>query len=137
MDAARRDQILEAYLGHSKRFDEIATRSHNLTRARFAGDLPSLPVGGREPAPDGETFPLSRRQRDVLSLVAAGFPNHEIGTALNISVETVKTHVQKILQCLGARNRAHAVFLAYGLGLLGDGMPLAQAAHLRHWLSTA
>jgi DNA-binding NarL/FixJ family response regulator len=61
---------------------------------------------------------LSERQRDVLALLAAGFSNQEIAAKLTISIETVKTHVQKILQCLGARNRAHAVSLAYARGLL-------------------
>ena len=62
--------------------------------------------------------PLSRREQEVLRLVAEGMENQEIATALFVSVETIRTHVKSILRKLHARDRAHAVALAFRLGLL-------------------
>jgi DNA-binding NarL/FixJ family response regulator len=61
---------------------------------------------------------LSPRERAVLQLVAAGQTNAEIGLALGISSETVKTLVQRTFQKLGTRRRAEAVSTAHELGLL-------------------
>ena len=63
---------------------------------------------------------LSQRQREVLVHLSIGKTNAEIGQALHLSVETVRTHVKSILNRLGARNRAHAVQLAQAKGLFGD-----------------
>jgi DNA-binding NarL/FixJ family response regulator len=54
---------------------------------------------------------LSQREVEVLELVAMGMQNAEIGRRLYLSEETIKTHVRHILSRLGARNRAHAVWL--------------------------
>ncbi|ALF90675.1 Hypothetical Protein RRSL_04683 [Ralstonia solanacearum UW551] len=48
---------------------------------------------------------LTTRQQDILRETAYGKSNAEIAQALNISVETVKTHVRQILMRLEARNR--------------------------------
>ncbi len=71
--------------------------------------------------PAGEAGPasLSRRQLDVLRLVAVGANAGQIAIALSISQATVRTHVKNILDRLGANNRAHAVALAMTQGLLG------------------
>ncbi|HEX7662551.1 MAG TPA: response regulator transcription factor [Pseudonocardiaceae bacterium] len=61
---------------------------------------------------------LSRREHEVLRLIANGLENQEIGKQLYISVETVRTHVKGILRKLSARDRAHAVAVAYRLGVL-------------------
>jgi DNA-binding CsgD family transcriptional regulator len=62
--------------------------------------------------------PLSRRQLDVLRLVAVGANASQIASELSISEATVRTHVKHILDRLGAHNRAHAVALAMTQGLL-------------------
>jgi len=62
--------------------------------------------------------PLSRREHEVVGLVAEGMENQEIANALFVSVETIRTHVKSILRKLHARDRAHAVALAFRLGLL-------------------
>ena len=62
--------------------------------------------------------PLSRREFQVLELIADGMDNQTIGRALFVSVETVRTHVKSILRKLRARDRAHAVSLAYRTGVL-------------------
>ena len=58
---------------------------------------------------------LTLRERDVLRLIAAGSSNRVAAEVLNISEETVKTHLIRIRQKLGARDRAHAVALALSL----------------------
>jgi DNA-binding CsgD family transcriptional regulator len=61
---------------------------------------------------------LSRREVEVLRLVADGRSNREIGELLFISSNTAANHVRAILQKTGAANRAEAVALAGRQGLL-------------------
>jgi DNA-binding NarL/FixJ family response regulator len=58
--------------------------------------------------PDAE-LTLTRRELDVLRLMAAGETNAGVGSRLFISEGTVKSHVKHILRKLGAANRAEAV----------------------------
>jgi DNA-binding NarL/FixJ family response regulator len=51
---------------------------------------------------------LSRREEEILRLLANGLTDREIGEALTISTRTVETHVSNILRKLDARNRAEA-----------------------------
>ncbi len=62
---------------------------------------------------------LTRREREVLALLAEGLSNPEIAGRLVISRPTVVFHVSNILAKLGAANRAEAVAQAYKQGLLG------------------
>ena len=62
--------------------------------------------------------PLSRREIEVLTLAAEGLSNSEIGDALVISSRTVGTHVEHLLDKLGAPNRAAAVAQAIREGLV-------------------
>jgi DNA-binding NarL/FixJ family response regulator len=61
---------------------------------------------------------LSKRELDVLRLVAAGTTNRETGAKLFISEATVKTHLLNIYAKLGVSDRAAAVATAYDRGLL-------------------
>jgi DNA-binding NarL/FixJ family response regulator len=62
--------------------------------------------------------PLSRREFQVLQLIADGLENLAIAKILFVSVETVRTHVKSILRKLGARDRTHAVAVAFRTGVL-------------------
>ena len=61
---------------------------------------------------------LSRREREVLTLVAEGKSNREIATALIITENTAKYHVAQLLNKLGAGSRAEAVTRAVASGVL-------------------
>lgn len=62
--------------------------------------------------------PLTRREREVLQMLASGLGNKEIATRLTISEHTVKFHVASILGKLGAVSRTEAVALGIRHGLV-------------------
>ncbi|MGW2176942.1 response regulator [Streptomyces sp. NPDC001732] len=61
---------------------------------------------------------LTGREREVLVLVAGGHSNDEIAERLVVSPLTVKTHVNRTMAKLGARDRAQLVVIAYESGLV-------------------
>ncbi len=62
--------------------------------------------------PKGSRSKLTRRQRQLLQLIADGESTTKAARELELSEETVKTHTKNILARLGARNRTHAVAIA-------------------------
>ena len=68
--------------------------------------------------PQGTNGRLTDRERDVLKLLAEGLQHEEIGRRLGISGETVRTHVQKACDRLGASTRTQAVATALRQGLI-------------------
>jgi HD-GYP domain-containing protein (c-di-GMP phosphodiesterase class II)/DNA-binding CsgD family transcriptional regulator len=94
---------------------EVATRPltpHNdpppsARPQRTAGSL-----GGQADTPGS----LSRRECDVLTLLASGATSEDAATALGLSRETVRTHVRNAIGRLGAHTRTHAVALALDSG---------------------
>jgi DNA-binding NarL/FixJ family response regulator len=69
------------------------------------------------PSSDPAEFKASKRERQVLELVAQGMSNKEIGAQLGIFESTVKSHVGMILKKLGVRSRIEAVVIAHEHGL--------------------
>ena len=86
--------------------------------ARFlAQPDPADPVGPARLAA------LTDREREVLALVAAGMSNDEIARRLVLSPATAKTHVNRAMVKLGARDRAQLVVIAYQTGLVRPPSP--------------
>ncbi len=65
---------------------------------------------------------LTRREMEILHLMASNYSNREIAGKLFISEPTVKTHVSNILRKLGQSNRAQAIVFSYKVGLINDAM---------------
>jgi NarL family two-component system response regulator YdfI len=79
----------------------------------------ALPAAANMPAAVDELpEPLTRREREVLQMLAAGLVNKEIAARLTISDHTVKFHVASILGKLGASTRTEAVSAGIRRGLV-------------------
>ncbi len=77
-------------------------------------NLAAEPGPGDAPA----TTPLSKRERQILQMVANGSTTKEVARDLGISPHTVKTHLERIFEKLGANDRAQAVAIAIRTGLV-------------------
>jgi DNA-binding NarL/FixJ family response regulator len=98
-----------------------ALLSPKATRAVIAGyaSQPGL-------APETSTATLNgltAREREIMALVAMGLSNNEIAERLYISPLTAKTHVNRAMMKIGARDRAQMVVTAYQTGLVGPATP--------------
>jgi DNA-binding NarL/FixJ family response regulator len=79
-------------------------------------------AGGLSAIVDTSTLAvLTDREREVLTLVGHGLTNEEIAARLFLSPLTAKTHVSRIMQKLGARDRVQLVVTAYETGLVRTG----------------
>ncbi|WP_238412625.1 response regulator transcription factor [Saccharothrix deserti] len=101
---------------------QAISRAH-AERAYVDPTLAPLAAGFTPTAEAGTRRSLSRREYEVLQLIADGLENQAVANELYVSVETVRTHVKNILRKLRARDRTHAVSLAYQAGLLSSGVP--------------
>jgi len=94
-------------------------------RAVVAGQVALAPsmaavlvTRARGPVADDDASPLTRRETQVLELVADGCSNPEIGRRLFIGEATVKTHLLHVFEKLGVADRTRAVTLALERGWL-------------------
>jgi DNA-binding NarL/FixJ family response regulator len=74
-----------------------------------------------EPPPAPPLEVLTDREREVTGMVAGGMTNDEIAAQLYLSTATVKTHINRAMSKLGARDRAQLVVFAYESGLARPG----------------
>ncbi|QXT63176.1 response regulator [Tessaracoccus palaemonis] len=90
--------------------------SPGATRALIAHVTSDIP----QPSAVGERFRyLTDREREVVLLVAQGLSNEEIAQKLFVTPLTAKTHVNRAMTKVGARDRAQLVVAAYQSGLAG------------------
>jgi DNA-binding NarL/FixJ family response regulator len=68
---------------------------------------------------DRQAERLTRREREIVALVAQGLTNKQIAQALSISTATVKTHVETIIRKLGVSDRTQAAVWAVRAGVAG------------------
>jgi PAS domain S-box-containing protein len=71
-------------------------------------------VASASPEPDSgvEAAPLTRRETEVLQLLACGLPNRDIASALGVSQTTVRNHIEHLLGKLGVHSKLEAVVYA-------------------------
>jgi DNA-binding NarL/FixJ family response regulator len=74
-----------------------------------------------QPPPPRQLMELTNREREVTALVAEGLSNEDIAERLFLSPATAKTHVNRAMSKLGARDRAQLVVFAYQSGLVRPG----------------
>ena len=79
----------------------------------------ATPAAPPPPPDELARFGLTEREREVLTLLAAGRSNTEIGQALFISNKTASVHVSNIVAKLGVSGRVEAAAVAYRLGVYG------------------
>ncbi|MFE2031735.1 response regulator [Streptomyces scopuliridis] len=72
---------------------------------------------------DARLAALTGREREVLSAMARGLTNGEIAELLVLSESTIKTYVSRVLTRIGARDRVHAVIIAYETGIARTDRP--------------
>ncbi|MEJ3750534.1 response regulator transcription factor [Actinomycetes bacterium KLBMP 9797] len=93
--------------------------SPGATKALITQFLATPPRDAAAPAPTNPGIrDLTDREREVTKMAADGKSNDEIARDLHLSVLTVRTHVQRAMTKLGARDRAQLVVLAYKNGLV-------------------
>jgi DNA-binding CsgD family transcriptional regulator len=119
--AGEREAGVELLVDAYRAFRKLGARPFWL---QAAAELESLgePVErrlGRRAAADLERGGLTRRELEILRLVAVGRTNREIAHELFLSPRTVEMHVRHMLAKLGCRSRVEATGRAHELGLLG------------------
>jgi PAS domain S-box-containing protein len=94
----------EVQVEFAARLEALGGRRLAIYVAMVDEDPPPAPFS----RPAGE-LPLTKREREVVTLIALGQDTAEIAKELHVSPETVRTHVRNAMSKLGARTRAHLV----------------------------
>jgi DNA-binding NarL/FixJ family response regulator len=87
-------------------------------RTVLPADVQRALMGRPREAPSSLSPPLTTREEQVLELAATGLTVCQIASRLNISHSTAKTHLLRVYEKLGARNRSAAVATAIARGVL-------------------
>lgn len=115
------DELIEAIRVVARGDALLSPRAVKSLIARFL----TQPEVSRLPEPE-QLSALTGREREVLALVAQGLSNDEIAGRLYVSPLTAKTHVNRAMAKLDARDRAQLVVIAYQTGLAWVDSPQAQ-----------
>ncbi|TWE29506.1 LuxR family two component transcriptional regulator [Prauserella muralis] len=115
------DELIEAIRVVARGDALLSPRAVKSLIARFL----TQPEVSRLPEPE-QLSALTGREREVLALVAQGLSNDEIAERLYVSPLTAKTHVNRAMAKLDARDRAQLVVIAYQTGLAQVDSPQAQ-----------
>jgi len=101
-------------------FEKLIEAIRTLADGGFIAEprLVSQVSTGIDDAPPASPDLLSRKEREVLKLVAGGLSNREIATVLHLAEGTVKNHMSSVLTKLGSRDRTQAVLYAIHWGLI-------------------
>jgi DNA-binding CsgD family transcriptional regulator len=105
VSAAVAELVAQQSPTHPLRQAAVAVRAHRRARRRL--------VVRHDP-----DRPITTRQLEVLHLLAQGHTTEEPAKALHLGPDTVKTHLGRLYQRLGATGRAHAVAIGFRTGLL-------------------
>jgi PAS domain S-box-containing protein len=120
------DQLRIVHLVRAISREELGREDEGATLAEFAGvDLHPADEGvGASPGEPRQPLHkhlLTRREREVLQLLAGGLSTANIAAALSISPITARNHATSIIEKLGAKTRLQAVVVASRMGLLTGG----------------
>ena len=113
------DELLQAIRVVAAGESLLSPRATSALIGRFLAQ----PHGGSPDAVDRSLDVLTDREREIVALAAHGLSNDDIAARLFLSPLTAKTHVNRAMTKLGARDRAQLVVLAYQSGLVRAGDP--------------
>jgi DNA-binding NarL/FixJ family response regulator len=102
-------------LGELVRIIRAVARGESGFDSRTAAVVRALAAGTRA---EDDRAALTRREREVVSLIAEGLTNREIGQAIFVSESTVKFHLRNVMRKLDVHHRAEVAYAASRLGLL-------------------
>ena len=103
---------------HSAFLDQLLRALSDMPDGSVSGQASPRQIQTKEFLKNGLIDPLSKREMEVIKLIAEGFSNKEIALKLHVSVRTVKYYTTGIYTKLNVSGRVHAVGKARELGLL-------------------
>jgi ATP/maltotriose-dependent transcriptional regulator MalT len=108
--------ISQVFVERGAGLGALLTEAHGRIETFESASVPRSVDGSRQPGTDSDA--ITARERDVLSKIGQGYSNKRIARTLEISPETVKSHVKHIFSKLDVATRSAAVSRAASLGLL-------------------
>ena len=109
-----------AYLDKTADWEEVATAiRRSVTGSKTLGTNISAKLAEYSSTPHIPDIALSLRELEILNRISNGLTAKEMAAELNLALPTVRTYVSRMFKKLGAKDRAHAVSIAYAHGLIG------------------